>query len=83
MDAIGARAETTIEAHASAVLRCVRNCKMYGKTPSIPLRGPMPLRDQVGMGLAVEMEMTSLTSKGRIKEHAQWDAVRKSRSTFT
>ena len=43
----------------------------------------MPLRDQVGMGLAVEMEMTSLTAKGRIKEHAQWDAVRKSRSTFT
>ena len=43
----------------------------------------MPLKDNVGMGLAVEMEFLGLTAKGKIKPHAQWDSVRKPRSTNT
>ena len=83
LDAIAGRATTTIEAHANQIKRTVANCALFGKTPSIPARGPMPLKDNVGMGLAVEMEFLGLTVKGKIKPHAQWDSVRKPRSTNT
>ena len=83
LDAIAGRAKSTIEAHANAIDRSVRNCNSFGKTPSLQPRGPLAFKDEVGMGLAVEMEYYSATSKGKIKEHAQWDTVRKPRSTYT
>ena len=83
LDAIAGRAESTIEGHAASVMRTVRNCKLYGKTPSLPARGPMPFKDEVGMGLGVEMNFLSLTGKGRIKPYLQWDSVRKPRSTYS
>ena len=83
LDAIAGRSKTTIEGHANAVMRAARNCSYFGKTPALPERGPMPFKDDTGMGLAVEMEYYSMTAKGRITEHIQWDSVRKPRSTFT
>ena len=83
LDAMAGRAETTIQAHAASVMRTVRNCEMIGKTPSIPPRGPMPLSDPVGMGVAVEMLHLSLVAKGRITEHIQYDSMRKPRATFS
>ena len=76
-------AKSTIESHAKAVMRATRNSAYFGKTPTLPERGPMPFKDETGMGLAVEMEYYSMTAKGKITEHIQWDSVRKPCSTFT
>jgi len=66
LDIMNGRAKATLESHAASVLCTVRNCQRYGNTPSIPVKGPMPLTDSIGMGLAVEMIDLSLDAKGRI-----------------
>ena len=50
---------------------------------SIPPRGPIPLKDNVGIGLAKDIEFWGLTERGKIKANAQWDSVRKPRGTNT
>ena len=81
---MGGRAVATIEAHATAILRAVRNCQQFRKTPLIPPRGPMPISDKVGMGLAIELLFHSLTAVPRIKgeSHIQFDSLHRSRATF-
>ena len=67
LDAMGGRAVATIEAHAAAIKKNILNCQLLRKTPSIPPRGPMPIADTIGMGLAVELLFHSLTAVPRIK----------------
>lgn len=81
LDAIAGRAEKTISSHVSRMARVVRNCEALNKTPSYPSRGPFSEYDSIGMGTAVDMLFASLTSRGRIKEHVQFDTLRQIRST--
>ena len=85
LDAMSGRAASTSKSHADEIKRSVRNCALIGKTPNIPPRGPMPLSDTVGMGVAVDMIARSLTSSSRIKGQAyvQFGTVRKARATFS
>ena len=85
LDAMGGRAKTTIMAHANAVSRLVQNCKLIRKTPSIPHRGAARLGDDVGMGVAVDMLLHSITARPRLRgeKFVQFDSVRKVRGTFT
>ena len=85
LDIINGRARATLEGHANSVKRTVRNCQRFGKTPSIPARGPMPVRDTIGMGLAVEMVDLSLVAKGRINKEGfiQYDTMRKPRASYS
>ena len=85
LDAFGSRAPTTIRAHARAVLKAVQLCSGFGRTPSVSARGPMPLRDSVGMGLATEMLFHSITATPKLKgqEFIQYDSMRKLRGTVT
>ena len=84
LDAMGGRAVATIEAHANAIRRSVQNCALFRKTPSIPTRGPMPMSDVTGMGLATELLFHSLTATPRLKgeTHIQFDSMRRPRATF-
>ena len=79
------RAKAKLEGHTASVKQTVRNCQWYGKTPYIPVRGPMPLNDTIGMGLAVEMVDLSLVAKGRINEegYIQYDTMRKPRANYS
>jgi len=85
LDAMGDQARTTIVAHANAIGRLVENCRLIRKTPSIPQRGATRLGDDVGMGVAVDMLLHSLTAKPRLKgeRFVQFDSVRKVQGTFT
>jgi hypothetical protein len=58
---------------------------MIRKTPTIPLRGPMPCADKLGMGTAVDMLFNLLTAKPCLKgeKHSQFDLMRQPRATFT
>ena len=65
LDGMGGRAEQTITGHANSIKRTIAMCDLIGKTPSIPPRGPFPMKDQIGMGVGVEMNLKGLTARGR------------------
>lgn len=84
LDIMNGRATSTIKQHANEVKRTVRECAVLGKTPSYEERGPLPMRDTAGMGLAIEMVNRSCVARtGRINEQGflQWDTLRKMRAT--
>ena len=85
LDALNGRAQATMETHATEVKRRVKDCTVFGKNPSLPARGPMPLEDNVGMGLAVEMEYRSLVARGQINKEGfiQYQSLRKMHGTST
>ena len=60
-------------------------CALIRKTPALPVRGPMPMADELGMGKAVKMLYNSLTAKPRIQgqKHIQFDSVQQARATYT
>ena len=85
LDAMWGRAVSTIQAHTSAVKRTVQNCRLMGKMPTIPNRGPMPCADNLGMGMAVDMLFNSITARPKLKgeKHIQFDSMQCSWSTFS
>jgi len=83
LDAIAGKAKSTIVKHRNSVKANLLRCKELGKTPSYEPRGPFPSYDCVGMGVAVEMLYKSLSAKGKIEEHVQFDTLRHERSTAT
>ena len=85
LDAIVSREKSTLEGHAARILQRVRNCVLIGKSPSIEPRDPMPIADSVGMGVAVELLLHSVTFKPRIKgqKFVQFDSVRTTRTSST
>ena len=60
LDAMGGKDALTIQSHASALRRAFQNCRMIRKTPTIPLRCPMPCADDLEMGMAVDMIFKAL-----------------------
>jgi hypothetical protein len=84
LDAFGGRVVTTTSTHASATKCLVGKCAMFGKTPTIPPRGPFPLSDTVGMSTAADMLFHSITAKSHLagETHIQYNSMRKIRSTY-
>jgi hypothetical protein len=83
LDAINARAKSTIQNHIGFINATIANCERINKTPRFEQRGPFGLGDVVGMGEAVDLLTKSIFSKGRVKDHIQYNTMRKGRSTFT
>ena len=83
LDAMMGKAALTICNHARETRAAVKHAALINKTPSYHRRGPFPLNDCVGMGLAVDMQLKSLVAKGRIKEHVQFATLRRLRATHT
>ena len=71
----------TIENRARETRATVKNAALINKTPSYHQRGLFPLADCIGMGLAVDMQLKSLVTKGRIREHVQFSTLRHLRAT--
>lgn len=83
LDAMSGKAKSTVRAHVGRIEETIRNGKSINRSPRFEPRGPFPLDDIVGMGLAVDMLMKSLTSKGRVSKYIQFDTMRETRSTYT
>ena len=82
---MGGRAVATIEGHVAVVKQTIQNLRLIRKTPTIPHRGPMPLADNLGMGMAVDMLYSSLLAKPQLKGESfiQFDSMQCPRATFT
>ena len=85
LDAMAGRAKSTIAGHVNALRRTVVNSSFIRKSPTIEARGPMPMKDLTGMGVAVDMLVYSLTAKPRIagQRFIQYSTARKLRGTYT
>ena len=62
-------------------LTLVNNFEQCGLTPPLQPLGPMPLSDSAGMGIAIGMQLKSITAKGRIIADPQYATVRGVRGT--
>eukprot|EP00956_Cyclotella_meneghiniana_P031348 scaffold82082_cov70-Cyclotella_meneghiniana.AAC.2 len=80
---MNARAQGTIDQHLAFIKKAVENAEAINCTPFFKERGPFPLGDPVGMGLAVDLLLKSIFAEGRIGQFIQYDTMRKGRSTFT
>ncbi len=83
LDAMLGKSPLTIRNHARESQTVVKNASLINKTPSYYSRGPFPVADLVGMGLAVDMELKSLLAKGRTREHMQFSMLRRLRVMHT
>ena len=83
LDAMAGKSPLTILAHLRETTSIIKNAELINKTPSFQPRGPFPLSDPVGMGLAVDQLVKSLTAKGRIEKHVQFSTLRRLRATYT
>ena len=83
LDAVAGKLPLTIGAHLCETVMVINNAALVNKTPSYQPWGPFPLTDTVGMGLAVDMLVKSLVSKGRIESYVQFSTLRRLRVTHT
>ena len=67
LDASGGLAVSTIAGKASSIKRTIGECNLIHRTPFIEPRGPMPMEDCCGMGMAVEMILHSVTARPRVE----------------
>ena len=66
LDAKAGEAKSMIDTHKYKLLITVKNCEKSRKAPSYAPRGPFPLSDPCGMGLAVEILVKPITAKVHI-----------------
>ena len=59
------------------------NTERIGKTPTLEPRGPFPLKDSLGMGLATDIIQKSIHTKDRTEPVVQTSVLRQMRSTYT
>ena len=67
LDAMAGKSLLTNVAHLRETMTLVNNAVLINKTPSDHPRGPFPMTESVGMGLAVDMLLKSLVAKGHIE----------------
>ena len=83
LDAICGVSRSTVAAHRGRIGQLVKNAERIGKTPTLEPRGPFPLKDSLGMGLAVDIIQKSIHAKGYNEPVVQTGVLRQLRSTYT
>ena len=75
LDAMAGKSPLTIRGHLVETIAVLRNAERINKTPSYHPRGPFPLGDPVGMGLAIDMLTKSVVAKGRLVNYVQFSTI--------
>ena len=83
LDNFAGRAPSTIRGHKLEIFTLLKNCESVGMPLPLQPLGPMPVGDAVGMGIALGMQLKSITAKGRIVDNVQFSTVRGVRGTAT
>jgi hypothetical protein len=83
LDAMLGKSPLTIRAHRRETFASLKNASHIRKTQAYHPRGPVPVVDQVGMSLVVDMLLKLLQAKGRILDHVQFTTLRKMSRTYT
>jgi hypothetical protein len=82
---MGGRSVLAIERHAAAIKQTVQIFHLMRKTPTILLRGPMPIANNLGIGMAVDMLYNLLSARPHLKGETcmQFNLMCHPRATFT
>ena len=83
LDAMLGKTAGTINGHRNRTRQMCEYSAAINKTPSLAPRGPFPLADPVGMGLALEILVKSVKATGRNEAVVQTKTLRQLRSTYT
>jgi hypothetical protein len=83
LDAMTGKSKATISQHVGRIRRVLKFNEKYRKTPSFAPRGPLPSKDLIGMGTALDMIIYSLESSGTNEWFVQFNTLRQIRSTAT
>ncbi len=83
INAMAGKSPFTIGGHLCKTTTTIKTAGFINKTPLYHLRGPFPLSDPVGMGLAVDMLLKSLVAKGCLEAHVQFSTLRCLQATHT
>ena len=83
LDNIAGRAPSTIWGHLMETRSIVDRSARFGLSVPLHALGPLPVGDPYGMGVAVAMQIKSVTAKGRIVSNPQFSTVRGLRGTAT
>jgi hypothetical protein len=83
LDNFAGRAPSTIRGHKLEIFTLLRNFESVGMPLPLQPLGPLPVGDSVGMGIALGMQLKSITAKGRIVDSVQFSTVRGVRGTAT
>ena len=71
LDAIYGISRSTVAGHMGRISQLVTNSEQIGKTHTLEPRGPFPLKDSLGMGLAVDIIQKYIHAKGRTEPVVQ------------
>ena len=82
LEAMSGQSTRTIAGHKGHTLQMIKNAERINKTPTLSPRGPFPLKDQVRMGLAVDIVQKMVHTVGRTEPTVQAETVRTLWSTF-
>ena len=76
LDNMAGRAPSTIRGHLMEALTMVQNFERFGLTLPLQPLGPLPLSDSTRMGVAIGMQLKSITVRGQIVKNPQNATVR-------
>ena len=83
LDNFAGRAPSTIRGHKLEIFTLLKKFESVGMPLLLQPLGPLPVGDKVGMGIALGMQLKSITAKGRIVDSVQFATVRGVRGTAT
>jgi hypothetical protein len=72
LDNFAGRAPSTIRGHKLEIFTLLKKFESVGMPLLLQPLGPLPVGDKVGMGIALGMQLKSITAKGRIVDSVQF-----------
>ncbi len=83
LDSVWGREVQTVNANLRTIKQLIRVWERAGLEPQLPALGPFPVKDSLGMGVAVGMLLKSL-EPGKYNEHyEQFETIRKLRASYS
>lgn len=83
LDAVWGREPNTVGGNLRAVKQMIRLWEKVGMPPQFPPLGPFPVKDSLGMGVAIAMLLKSLEPGRYHNTYQQFETIRKLRAGFS
>ncbi len=82
LDAMWGRESHTVDGNLRSIKHIVRLCEKVSLEPQLPPLGPFPVRDSLGMNVAIIMLLKSLEPGKYHSHYQQFEMIRKLRAGF-
>lgn len=83
LDAVWGRETLTVNATLRGGKQLIKQWAKVGLTPQFPPLGPFPVKDSVGMGVAIAMLLKSMEPGRYQQSYQQFETIRKLRASYS